>query len=298
MPNVAKLDSEIPDEYRSHETGPAITSLKECKYKPNRIYCRDACRFMSAIPNESIDLVIMDPPYNMKVAEWDDYSEKNRDFMYYMHLWLNHATRVLKPNGSIYVFNTPYNSFWIGYHFIFGLDMKFRNWIVWDKRDGMSGSKNKYVCKQEVILFFTKSDKHIFNYDAIRVPYEHEERVKYGVVKKGKKWMPNPDGKLCTDVWDFTSERFSNRNRSGNRLKKMKHPTPKPLEMIERMVKASSNKGDIVLDPFMGSGTTAIAAKLHGRRFMGCDSSKEYVKYSFQRYKEFFLSNTKTERLL
>ena len=268
--------------------------IEKCKYKSNRIYCKDADEYMDAIPKGTVDLIIMDPPYNMKKADWDTYDDNL--FQVTMNNWLGAACDILKMMGSLYVFNTPENAIWIAHFLKEHWHMKFRNWIVWNKKDGMSGSKSKYVCKQEVVLFFTKSDNYTFNYDDIRVPYDSENRVKYGVVKNGKKWTPNPKGKLCTDVWNFTSERFAKRNREGGRLKALEHITPKPIEMIERMVKASSNKGDIVLDPFMGSGTTAIAYKLHVRHFIVCDSNKEYVKYSAKRYKEFFKSNT--ERIL
>ena len=99
---------------------------------------------------------------------------------------------------------------------------------------------------------------------------------KKGLLKNGKRWYPNPNGKLCGEVWHITSERH--KNKVDGKVVKMDHLTPKPLEMIERIVKASSNKGDIVLDCFVGSGTTAVAAKKLNRRYLASDSNSEFVK--------------------
>ena len=136
-------------------------------------------------------------------------------------------------------------------------------------------------------MFFTNGENHIFNYDDIRLPYESTARIEYaktkGILKDGKRWFPNPDGKLCGEVWHITSERH--KNKINGKTPKMPHLTPKPVEMIERIVKASSKKGDLVLDCFVGSGTTAVAAKKLGRNFLCCDSDKNYVKLTRQNLK-------------
>lgn len=143
----------------------------------------------------------------------------------------------------------------------------------------MGGAKRRYSTGQETILFFTKSKKHTFNYDDVRVPYESTERIKHaaekGILKNGKRWFPNPDGRLCGEVWHFSSQRH--KQKINGKVQKLEHITPKPHDLLERIIKASSNEGDLVLDCFMGSGSTAIVAKKLGRDFIGCDEESKYV---------------------
>ncbi len=253
--------------------------------KENKIYCMDCFEFLDKIDNNSIDLAVVDPPYNLKKAEWDTFNS-HKDFLDFTFKWIDKLIPKLKEVGSFYVFNTPFNSAYLLQH-LHEKGLIFRNWIVWDKRDGLTAAKNKYANGQETILFFTKSDTHTFNFEDIRIPYESTERILYakkkGILKGGKRWFPNPQGKLCGEVWHISSERH--KNKINGKTPKLPHLTPKPLEMVERMIKASSNKGDIVLDCFVGIGTTAIAAKKLGRNFIGCDSNKKYVSTANKRLK-------------
>ena len=155
----------------------------------------------------------------------------------------------------------------------------FKNWITWEKKDGLGYSKKKYATTQETILFFTKNDKnYTFNADDIRIPYDSTERIQHaskkGILKNGKRWYPNPNGKLCTDVWHFSSQRH--KEKINGKIQKLPHLTPKPIDMIERMIKASSNENDLIMDMFMGIGTTALAAKKLNRNFTGTEKEKEY----------------------
>ena len=185
----------------------------------------------------------------------------------------------LKSTGSLYVFNTPFNAAYM-LKFLAEEKMFFRNWIVWNKKDGMSAPKRQYANAQEAILFFTKSQEHVFNYDDIRVPYESTSRIKYaqtsGILKNGKRWHPNSKGKLCTEVWHFSGERH--KNKINGKTQKMPHLTPKSFDMIERMITASSNEGDLVLDCFMGSGTTALASRKLKRDYIGCENNEIYYQ--------------------
>lgn len=253
------------------------------------IISMDCLEFLASLQHNSVDLIVADPPYNMKKGDWDTFGSDN-DFLDWTFKWIKAAFDVLKPDGSIYVFNTPYNCARI-LPYMCDLGLTFQNWITWDKRDGMSGAKRKFVPKQESILFFTKGTDHTFNYDDIRVPYdttEDDSRFKsfqnIGILKNGKRYFPHPDGKLCTDVWHVVSERH--KNKVNGKTVSMGHATPKPLEMIERIIKASSNEGDLVVDPFSGTGTTAVAAKKLNRKFVCADINEEYNKIAEQRLKE------------
>jgi site-specific DNA-methyltransferase (adenine-specific) len=246
--------------------------------KTNQIYNLDCFDFLNKIDDNSINLAVIDPPYNMSKADWDTF-KSHQAFLDFTYKWIDALLPKLKQDGSLYIFNTPFNSAFI-MQYLVSKGMFFQNWITWDKRDGLGASKRKYSNGQETILFFTKSDKHIFNYNDIRVPYESTDRILHasekGILKNGKRWFPNPKGRFCGEVWHITSERH--KQKVNGKVQKMEHLTPKPFDLVERIIKASSKKGDIVLDCFVGSGTTAFVAKSLGRNFICADKDKKYVE--------------------
>lgn len=249
----------------------------------NSIYNLDYKNFIEKLENKSIDLLLTDPPYNMKKAEWDTF-KSHEQFLNFTYDWINRIIPKLKDSASVYIFNTPFNSAYIMQHLV-EKGLLFQNWITWDKRDGMNYSKKRFTHGQETILFFTVSDKYTFNFDDIRVPYESTERINHaktkGILKNGKRWFPNPNGRLVSEVWHFSSHRH--KCKINGKIQKMPHVTPKPLDMIERIIKASSNNGDVVVDPFVGSGTTAIAAKKLKRNFVVNDREKVYIEITKER---------------
>lgn len=243
----------------------------------NKIYNLDCIDFLEQVENFSVDLAVIDPPYNMSKADWDTFANHD-EFMKFTKKWIDAVIPKLKDTGSIYIFNTPFNCAFILQHLL-NRGLVFQNWITWDKRDGLGTSTKKYANGQESILFFTKSNQYTFNYNDIRVPYESTDRIEAaktkGILKNGKRWFPNPNGRLCGEVWHITSQRH--KNKVNGKIQKQKHITPKPEEMIERMILASSNKSDLVLDCFVGSGTTAVVAKRLQRNYICADQSEEYV---------------------
>ncbi len=246
--------------------------------KTHKIYCLDVLDFLhTKVANNSVDLAVIDPPYNMKKADWDTFASQDA-FLNFTFSWIEALLPKLKQNSSVYIFNTAFNCAYI-LQFLVEKGLDFKNWIVWNKQDGISAPKNKFVTGSETILFFTKG-KPVFNFDAVREAYKSTDRIKYatkkGIIKNGKRWFPNPNGRLCSEVWDFSSERH--KNKVNGKVQKMQHLTPKPKDMIARIIKASSNEGDLVLDCFMGSGTTAIVSQKLGRHFIGTESNKIYYK--------------------
>ena len=245
--------------------------------KINQIYNLDCFDFLTKIDDNTINLAVIDPPYNMSKADWDTF-KSHKYFLDFTYKWIDALLPKLKSDGSLYIFNTPFNSAYI-LQYLVSKNMVFQNWITWDKRDGLGTSKRKYSNGQESILFFTKSDKHIFNYNDIRVPYESTERMEHatkkGILKNGERWFPNPKGKFCGEVWHITSERH--KRKVNGKTQKMEHLTPKPFDLVERIIKASSKSDDLVLDCFVGSGTTAFVAKSLGRNFICADKDKKYV---------------------
>ena len=243
----------------------------------------DCLDFLRLVKPKSVDLAVIDPPYNLKKAEWDTFAS-HEDFLRFTYSWIDALIPALKKDGSLYVFNTPFNSAFI-MQYLLSQGMYFQNWITWDKRDGLGSAKRKFSNGQESILFFTKSKNHKFNFEDVRVPYESTERIAHatekGIVKNGKRWFPNPNGRLCGEVWHFSSQRH--KEKINGKTTKTLHITPKPTDLIERIIKASSDPNDLVLDCFLGSGTTAVVAQKLGRQFIGSDASFEYIEFALER---------------
>ena len=250
----------------------------------NKIYIQDIFDFLNALPGECADLAIIDPPYNLKVASWDKFKSE-KAFLEFSYAWIDAFLPKLKNTGSFYIFNTPYNCAL----FLHYLQDKahFQNFICWHKKDGLSASKRRYNSNQESILFYTMNAKgYYFDCESIRVPYDSTQRIahasKKGIIKNGKRWYPNPNGKLCPDVWEIVSERH--KNKINGKVVKQNHPTPKPREMIERMIKASSKEGDLVLDLFSGTGITSLVAKDLKRKFIGCERDTCYLNEKMREF--------------
>ena len=244
------------------------------------VYIGDVFLFLQSLPNSCIDLAIIDPPYNLKKAQWDSFKNQN-EFLDFSFAWIDSMLPKLKESASFYIFNTPINCALFLNH----LQGKayLQNWITWYKKDGFSVSKRRYNNTQESILFYTLHNKnYYFDSENIRIPYESTQRIEHankkGILKNGKRWYPNKAGKLCPDVWEITSQRH--KQKVNGKVIKLNHPTPKPKDMIQRMIQASSKEGDVVLDLFAGSGTTSLVARDLGRKCIACEGNVEYVDKS------------------
>jgi len=252
----------------------------------NKIYLEDVFEFLDKVEDNSIELAVIDPPYNQSIDKWDTFKSE-KIYFDFTYKWIDKTINKLKDNGSLYLFNNAYNSAFL-LTYLVSKGLKFKNWIVWYKKDGFSPSKTKFVNNQEVILYFTKSENYTFNSDDVRVPYVSTDRMinakKKGILKNGKRWFPNEKGKLCPDVWEIPSVRLTEK-LNGKTIKTI-HPTPKPKEILERIILASSNQNDMVLDLFSGSGTTAFVARKLGRDFIGCENDKDYHTHLTQRLNE------------
>ena len=230
----------------------------------------DALEKLKDIPSESIDLIITDPPYNLN----KDYGKNkdNLEFEEYLNFskkWLNEAKRVLKKNGTIYVFMGMRYISYIYNILEQDLGMFFNSWITWHYTQGI-GKVKGFSPRHDDILMFTKSkNKYTFNLDDIRIPQKFYRSVN------------NMRGANPGNVWTFSHMHYCNKNRK-------QHPTQKPEGLYERMILASSNKGDIVLDPFLGSGTCIRVAKQLDRNCIGIELNPEYVKMANERLNEPF----------
>ncbi len=235
----------------------------------------DALQGMAALPDHSIDLIIADPPYGLGKDYGNDSDRMPANaFLAWMENWLLIALPKLKDTGSLYIFATWRYSPEI---FVFLKQrMIMLNEIIWDRKvPSMGGSTRKYSSVHDTIGFFAKSPGYYFDLDAIRIPYDAEtKKARSRSIFVGKKWLEvgyNPK-----DVWSVSRLHRIHAERED-------HPTQKPLEIIERMVKASCPPDGIVLDPFAGSGTTVEACIRNHRHYIAYELNATYAAIIRQR---------------
>ncbi len=242
----------------------------------------DTLELLGQIPNEFVQLVVTSPPYNLNKA----YESKLdlQDYIAQQKRVISECVRVLKPSGSIcwqvgnYVENGEIIPLDIILYPIFSdLGLHLRNRIVWHFGHGLHATK-RFSGRYEVILWFTRSHDYVFHLDAVRVPQKYPNKKHFKGPNKGQ-LSGHPLGKNPSDVWEIP-------NVKSNHVEKTAHPCQFPVELIERLVLALTNEGDWVLDPFMGVGTTAIAALMHNRRAIGAEIMPEYVEIAKERLRK------------
>lgn len=238
--------------------------------KELRLICGDAIEQMKKIETASVDLIVTDPPYNL--SKDYGYTKDNLEFDEYLAFtreWLKEAVRVLKADGTIYTFM---GMRYISYLFSileqeFGLH--FNSWITWYYTQGIGKTKGFSPRHDDILMFTKQKSKFTFNLDDIRIPQKFYRSVN------------NMRGANPGNVWEFSHMHYCNKNRK-------KHPTQKPEGIYERMILASSNEGDLVLDPFVGSGTMLRVCQQTNRKGIGIDINQEYIEMASERLKEPF----------
>jgi len=249
--------------------------------KIDRIYLGNCLDLFRNIDDGSVELVIIDPPYNLNkdFGNRSDKWETVDAWFEWSKIWLDEVKRILKTGGNVFVYGIHHHLCWLqGYMYRIGLT--YRRQIIWYYENGFAGySKRTLAAHYEPILWFSKGSN--YTYYPIREPYKSEERLKYKITKNGKVWRPNPEGRLAGDVWRFPT-------LAGRRFRdeKVNHPTQKPLSISLRIIKHFSNKGDLVVIPFAGSGSECLAALMEGRRFIGFELNPAYVKLAEKRIAE------------
>lgn len=254
------------------------------------IYPGDCLEFLRQVPDEFFQLIVTSPPYNLgkeyeKRIHLDDYLEQQARA-------IAECARVLRSSGSIcwevgnYVDKgtiVPLDT--VLYPIFKSLDLQLRNRVIWRFDHGLHCTK-RFSGRYETILWFTKSDDYLFNLDPVRVPQKYPGKKHYKGPKAGQ-YSSNPLGKNPGDVWDIP-------NVKSNHVEKTKHPCQFPVELIERLVLSMTNKGDWVFDPFLGTGTSIIAAIKHGRRGAGAETAPAYVKLAEERIRKAAAGELKT----
>lgn len=255
-------------------------------WKNGTLFEMDSLSFLKAIPSSSVDMIFADPPYNINKAEWDKF-ESQEEYIGWSISWIKEASRILKDHGSMYI---------CGFSEILA-DLKkpamsyFKKckWLIWNYRN-KANLGNDWGRAHESLLLLRKSDKFVMNIDDVRIPYSNHtlkypihpqaDSSQYANNKNDKNmWAPHPDGAKPKDVLEIPTT-------CNGMNEKTPHPTQKPEELLRKLVLASSNRGDIVLDPFSGSGTTLVVSEQLGRRWIGCDRNTQYNQWAIERIKK------------
>jgi len=254
------------------------------KIKTNTIHKGDCRQILKKeIPDESIDLIFADPPYNLSGnglkwqnkgmgGDWFMVNEKwdqmtDVEYLKFTTEWIEACKKSLKPNGSIYISCTYHN---IGELMMTLKALGFipRNIITWHKNNAMpSMTRRTFTHSCEYILFFSKGKKWTFNYADIKKM--NPDKAKDGSEKQMR------------DLWVMPV--CQGKERVKDTTGRSAHPTQKPEGLLERIIIASSNKGEVVLDPFLGSATTTLVAKRLGRKWVGIEKDDNYIKIAKKR---------------
>jgi len=227
----------------------------------------DCLEGMVAIPDSSVNLVIADPPYNIDVAEWDTW-DNAKNYLEWCKKWISELSRIMKPDACGFI--------WCSQTFMADIEMIIRehfiiqNRIIWSYDNGQRMATKKLSMGYEPIFCFSKGKAFTFNLDDMRdgVIWEGTRTKKH---KNGHITVttPHPMGRRPLDVWNVPRKTGSAKNG---------HPSPKPEKLIERIIKGYSCENDLVFDPFMGSGTSAVMAKYTRRNFLGFEREPEYIE--------------------
>lgn len=233
----------------------------------------DCCDFLKSIPDGSVQLICVDPPYNLELAGWDIYD----NYIEWAAKWLNEAYRVLSDSGSMVIFGgIQFRDVKSGdlidiiQYVRHNTKFKLINTIIWYYKNGMSAQRY-FANRHEEVIWLAKTNNYYFDLDSVRVPYS-EEQLRLALKDKRLNPENTKKGKNPTNVWEIG-------RLNGNSKERVGHPTQKPVEIIRRFIKSLSYPGSVVLDFFAGSGTTGRVCIEEGRHCLMCDSDKTSIAY-------------------
>lgn len=250
----------------------------------NAIYHADTLQILPTFPAESVHLIIADPPYfRVLDHDWDNQWPDEAAYLDWSLSWLREAMRLLVPGGLLYCFGQVGKREHVFLHLMSRatLEFGFHDLIIWDRAVGYNDRRDSFTPAYEQILVLKKDGAPArFDKDAVREPYNAKTQAlylrdkRYSNLEKRREHLRK--GKFATNLWRIPSLKGTSKEKLG-------HPTQKPLELIERLILSSSRVGDVVLDPFCGSGTALLAAKNHGRKFIGIEINPNWAEISRRR---------------
>jgi len=245
------------------------------------------------LDSESLQLIIADPPYFQVLtdAKWDNTWTSADDYLDWTKSWAKECERLLREDGLIYIFGQlgKREHVWLHLCSMLTRELQFHDMIIWDRAVGYNERSDSFTPQYENILVLRKSEeaKPYFNKDAVRVPYDEKTIQTYLKDKRYKDKAAREThlrkGKYATNILRVPSLKGSSKEKVG-------HPSQKPIALIEKLITSSSQPGDLVLDPFLGSGTTAEACELHGRQWIGIEKDPAYIEMASRRIKATIIS--------
>lgn len=244
----------------------------------------DALEELSKLPEGCAQCVIADPPYfNVLEGEaWDTQWKSAGDYLEWCRQWAAQCMRVLRDDGLCFIFGQPGKREHTFIHLMSRLcgDHSFHDLIIWDRAVGYNERRDSFTPQYEMILVLRKGGGVKFNKEAVRIPYDPETIELY---LRDKRYQDREarlehlqKGKFATNILRVPSLKGSSNEKCG-------HPSQKPLDLITKLILCSTDEGDTVLDPFLGSGTTAVAAEKLGRRWIGIESNPGYLAIASDR---------------
>jgi DNA modification methylase len=244
----------------------------------NKIVHGDCLSVMSNMREESARLVIADPPYfNVLLNEvWDTQWKTEDDYLDWTEQWVAAALRLLMPGGLLYCFGQLGKREHAFIHAMSRMSKiaEYHDLIIWDRVVGYNDRHDSLTPAYEMLFVLRKKGEVYFDKDAVRVPYTEKVIQRYSKDKRYKdrhaRMRHLEKGKYATNIWSIPSLKGVSKEKVG-------HPSQKPESLIERIVRSSSAPGDLVVDPFLGSGTTAVVAERLGRQWVGIEESLDYV---------------------
>ena len=288
------------------------------------LFSKDCIELLKEMEDNSIDIAVLDPPYFEIVKnDWDNQWSSEKEYLEWCREWTVETARVLKPNKPIYVWGTTKTDTFLRYKLdvLNGCsDLTYQNWIIWSY-DWGGRTKKKFPRKHEDLLVYSKgkamdfyadhvlveravkknmnidrkiklitkyqadknvsnwSDKDIHSWKKYKFDTKSDSELQALLQKEQNKSVNFAKGKIPTDVWNKNNHTTSKEYAGW-------HPTQKPIELLERIIKAHTKEGDVVFDCFSGSGSTMIAAALCNRSFIGSEIDKDYFEKSLERYEE------------
>lgn len=260
--------------------------MSALKIGSGQLWHGDLLATLPLIDDEACQLIVADPPYFQVLLEHEwDCSWKDADaYVDWMRDWVRACRRVLRPDGLLYIFGQLGKREHVWLHVCAQLaeEMQFHDMIVWDRAVGYNERSDSFTPQYEMILVLRQSAeaRPYFDKDAVRIPYDEKTIGQYlkdpRYKDRAARELHLRKGKYATNIWRIPSLKGASKEKVG-------HPSQKPLALVERIVLSSSRPGDLVLDPFLGSGTTALSCEMHGRRWLGIEANSDYVALANRR---------------
>jgi len=245
-----------------------------------KLYKANCLDILNTFSENSVDMIFADPPYflssgsftcqggkmvSVKKGDWDLSNGKKKNFEFHLE-WIKACRKALKPNGTIWISGTYHSIYQCG----FALELEnfhVLNDVTWFKPNASPNLSCRFFTASHETLIWARKEKkakHTFNYDSMKNDPWPEDQIK-------------KPGLQMRSVWSLNTPKPSEKKFG-------KHPTQKPIDLLRRVILASTNKGDLIVDPFTGSSTTGLVSHINGRNFIGIDSEKEYIDLSIRRF--------------